>query len=311
MTPCTVIQHTLWIGNNFPGIFSLPNLVNVSSIYIGDAFYDDQTQSIAPGTLSGVNFPALPKTSEILAVNLGSLSSIDIPNLVDGSFITLTGLPALTNFTLNSNYADGYVNITNTGITEFSYDGPSLSDVTLVGNPSLAKVTISDESAISSIDVDCGGMVQSRNSFGSKYTHHAAQHQMPRFSGPKNVTRFKVSYCKQPSGDWKTALAGIGSIKSYSLKFHDNEFISLSVPDLKNASSIEIEKNHNLTEIQFPSLKTADALTINDNSDLLYINATSFPALTSLGSLSRFDGPFRAQVVSHIQFSTLKRLTKF
>ena len=295
MRPCAVIDHTLWIGNNFQGVFSLPNLVNVSNIYIGDAFYDDQTQTIASGTLTGVSFPALKKASEILAVNVGSINLIDVPNLVDGYRITLSGLPALTNFSLSSNYAGSYINITNSAITEFSYGGSSLSGITLTSNPSLEKVTVSDDSAIGALAVDCGGMVTSRSSFGYKTTRRAAQHAMPRFTGPKDISSFEVRYCKQPSGDWKTALASVGSIKAYSMKFHENEFINLSLPNLKNiSSSLQILKNDNLTEIAFPSLTTIGELTITDNPSLLYINATAFPVLTSINYTSSFDGAFKA-----------------
>ena len=274
MRPCTSIEHTLWIGNNFPGVFSLPNLVNVSDVYIGDAFYDDQSQTITSGTLTGVSFPALQNVGLIRAVNQGSINSIDVPNLTGNNDVTLSGLPALANFSLNAGGDFSYINITNTGIVEFSYGGPGLSTLKLIGNPSLAKVTVPENSYIQRLEVDCGGLVTSRNSLGYKSTQHKAKYPMPRFTGPKNVSSFEISFCKQPSGDWKTALTGLGSTASFMVNFHHNEFLTLSVPDLRNTTStISIEDNRNLTEIVFPALKAAGSLMITDNPSLYDINA--------------------------------------
>jgi len=151
MSECTTINHTLWIENNYPGVFSLPKLINVDGIYIGDAFYSDTTQAIASGTLTGVSLPAVTSTFEILAINIGSIESIDIPNLAAvGLTVELSGLPALKTFTFSENFNGQYVNITNTGLTQFAWKSSAyVYDMRLIGNVNLQTMTFADKANIS------------------------------------------------------------------------------------------------------------------------------------------------------------------
>lgn len=294
MQSCTEINLDLWIGNSFPGVFSLPNLVNLSSLYIGDALYDDPTQTIASGTLTRVLFPALEKVYDITAVNLDSLAQIDVPKLsYVYNDITLSGLPALTNFTVSPSYVGWSINITNTGISEFNYQGDGdIYKIMLTSNPNLAKVTIGENVGVDTLTIDCSGLVSSQ-SYGTFSSYLAAVYPLPQFDGPKNISDLDVGFCLPPTGDWKTAFAGVGSVESQSMTFHDNKFSSLSVPDLKNCTgTIEIDMNSNLTNVTFPALKYAGALQITDNDQLKYLNASAFPLLNTINYTSKLDGSF-------------------
>ncbi|KAH8597321.1 hypothetical protein B0O99DRAFT_593058 [Bisporella sp. PMI_857] len=262
MTACAKIHQTLWISNDYPGVPSLPSLVDVGGIYVGDVFYQGASQSIASGTLTGVSLPALTSAFEILAVNLDSFQPFDVPKLVGvrlsptltgvGLSITLEGLPSLKNFTFSDNYDTQYITITNTGLTDFNFPSPKhVFSIKLVGNPDLEKVTFSSNGNVTYLTVDCGSIVKDLR---SKPEDQCA---LPRFSGPAALRNLEVAYCNPPAGDARTAFDSVG-------------------------------------KIAFPQLTTAESISVVDNIGLNFINESAFSALKNVSQTSTFEGDFTA-----------------
>lgn len=277
MSECTTINHTLWIGNNYPGDFFLPKLISVGGIYIGDAFYEQTTAGIDVGTLTSVSFPALEAASEILAVDLGSITSIDIPKLTNNAVsVTLTDLPGLKSFTFSSTFQGQYINITNTGLREINYQSSaSLYQMRLVNNPKLSALTFSSDVNITTLKLNCNSA------------------PLPTFSGPANVRSLEISFCDQPSGNWETALQGLGSASAQSIEFHDNTFTGLRLPNITTiTNSLDIYDNSKLTDLSLPVLSTVANIKIHENSLLQYINSTAWPDLRNISLEARLSGEF-------------------
>jgi hypothetical protein len=289
MSGCTDLsQHTIWISNNFPGVFSLPKAVSIDSLYVGDVYYEDTTASIARGTLTDISLPALTTVFEISAVDLDSLASIEMPNVLgasNGFMLTLTGLPNLKNITFGANFAAEYVNITNTGLTKFNW--PSTQNVfhmTLSGNPSLTEITFADGANLTYLSINCGDDVPSQ----------ATGRPMPRLTGPTTIRELEVSFCDQPAGDWASALDGLGSTSAGMLSFHDNVFTGLQISNATTLEDLEVHDNYNLAEIAFPNLMTAGKILVKNNAQLAYLNTTTFPTLSNVSGAFELDGNFNS-----------------
>jgi len=262
----------------------------VDSIYLGDPFYEDESGRIAQGTLTGVSLPAVTSASEIVAVNLASVESIDIPNLAgNGLIVTLSGLPNLKNYSFSSNFKGQYVNITNTGLTSLDWKSKAnLFSMRLVGNPNLASVTFTDNANITSLLINCGSPTNTQG----ESSMFAAGYPMPSFSGPSIFSELEVTLCDQPSGDWRTTLDGLGSSSAGTLEFHDNVFTGLGVSNMTKCELLNIHDNYELTEIEMPSLDTAGEIDLKGNFQLGYINATTFPSLKNVSRTFELNGNF-------------------
>jgi hypothetical protein len=286
MSGCMTINHVIWISNNFPGVFSLPNLVTVGSIYLGDALYEDTVGNISDGTLSGISLPALTSAFEIQAVNLASVESINIPNLVsNGLGLTFSGLPNLKNYTFNPNYKGKYVNITNTGLNYISWQSPdNISDMRLVGNPNLTSVDFSPNTNITSLLIDCGGSSLAMES----------GYPMPRLSGPVSIHNLEIRYCDNSNGYWRAALEDLGSTSAGTVEIHHNAFTGLQISNMTTCDTFDIHDNGNLIEISMPALETTKEIYLMSNAQLEYINETLFPVLQNVSGTFDFDGYFKS-----------------
>jgi hypothetical protein len=279
MSQCTTINHTLWIGNNFPGQFSLPKLLQVGGVYIGDAFYEDTSGTIVDGTLTGVSLPALEDAQEIIAVDLGSITFLDLSSLRSNTVtFTLTGLPALRNFTFGSNYAGSYVNITNTGLKELSYNSGNQTPgfkVSLINNQDLSTLTFSSNASIGTLELNCNSA------------------PLPSFSGPPMVDDLEISFCDQPSVDWEIALQGVGTVSGGSVEVHHNTFTGFALPNTTDLGiGLNIHDNSKLTNLSFPLLATIGSLSVKDNYVLQYIGSNAWPSLGVILGLAEMSGPF-------------------
>ena len=279
MSQCTIINHTLWIGNNFPGSFSLPKLLQVGGIYVGDALYEDSTGGIVDGSLTSVSLPALEDAEEIIVVDYGSITSLDLPSLRSNSgTFTLAGLPALRNFTFSGSYEGSYVNITNTGLNEIFYNSGIQTigfTMSLINNQDLSAITFSSNASIGTLELNCNSA------------------PLPAFSGPPMIDDLEISFCNQPSVNWEIALQGVGTVSGGSIEVHDNTFTSFALPNTADLGlELNIHDNAKLTNISFPAMFTMGSLSIKNNSALEYITSTDWPDLGVILGNAELSGAF-------------------
>ncbi|KAH8811364.1 hypothetical protein F5884DRAFT_781876 [Xylogone sp. PMI_703] len=271
---CTAIDHWVWVGNNYPGVLRLPKLSNTQSINIGDVLEQDTSGGIAQGTLTGVSLPVLTDADSVIAINQGSLETIDAPNLASG-YVILTGLPSLQSFAFGPHYLGGTIRIENTGIEELSYvSTTSASQISLSGNKRLAKIIFGNDVNVTSLTLDCGNT------------------PMPQFTGPAVIGTLDIESCSQPL-DWHTAFAGLGSDSAEKLQFHNNGFSGLALPNVTKVSEeLDITTNENLTEFLFPVLTSVRTLYVTGNPKIDSINDTAWPVLGNISVRGDWEGSF-------------------
>jgi hypothetical protein len=273
---CSTINHTIWISKDYPGTLTLPKLTACSGIWIGDATYDSQTHTPQDGSLTAVSLPALTNAYDVQVVDVASLTSLAMPKLTENFDITLTGLPALKSFAISPTINCDNINITNTGLTEFSWLSSSyIYIVKLTGNAKLDKVTFSPSSNVSRLEIDC------------------SKGPMPRVSLPSTMHTFEVTKCDNPLGDWKTVIQSSPGVYG-SFEIYDNLFDAIGFANLTEAlrGGFKIEDNRNLTEMAFPVLELVKgSFTIKDNLAYKFINKTTFPSLKNVSAGFNIDGP--------------------
>jgi hypothetical protein len=277
-------DRNLVIEKSFVGIMRLPTLHTIrGGISVGDI---DDLSPIGPSTLTGLSFPNLIQSSDIMISNAASLVSLDFPSLEQIVFRTLRqpggifldNLPCLTSlkdaFPNLRNASTVFIN--NTSLEEFNWDSsfPILSgyrfqnpgEVVLTNNTNLDYINLTTIQSTFSLKV-----------WGNGKTN--------LYTGNTEVRRLSLVGLAGWLPGCVNSVPGITSAFNTSdlyvydvsgnFTFQENQCTYLRIDNLVWSSTLTITRNPNLEFFSFPNYETSDYFVVTDNPALKTINRTS------------------------------------